>query len=365
VDLQISHSIKNRIKTALLLALIFVSRPLLSLQSPLFIVDQPLIVIHTPDSILTAPPGDPIYAADKKRYSTCPGITWAQKDAFLITANYLGKFVGVFEYDEEKKSCRLIHRLGNAEGMQLGRAADVSITKDGKILAVGNSGTRLNIYEIADLSSCKIHPIPKNILGELSHQRMHGVAFSSDSRYLTYTTIDDPDQICIYRLERAEDGSLRFVLTQKLHDLFHPLKPKSLVFSPDDRYVVLCFSERSQKYVSHKGILASYAFDSKTGMMDLKPLSATAEGGGIGLISPEGITFACNGSALLVTDQVLDVVTMHDFNAEKGTIGEAKVLLKNPEAQLSFPHGIAVSSDGRRLAVSNLGDDKINIYAIE
>ncbi len=329
------------------------------------ISESPVTIIHTPDSILANPPGKPIYAADNKRYSTCPGIIWAQEDAFLITANYLGQFVGVFQYNEAEHSWSLLHRLKNSDGMQLGKAADVAVTQDGQIVAIANSGANLNVYEVIDRQHCVIHPTPRLLIGELPNQRMHGTTFSSDSKYLVYTTIDDPDQICIYRLDRNADGSLKAVLTQALRNLFHPLKPKSVAFSPDDRYLAFCFSERSQRYMSHKGRLASYRFDSETGRLDPKPLSVTPEGGNANLISPEGLVFANNGSALLVTDQVQNTVTIHSFNPENGTIGNAAVLLKNPEAALNFPHGIALSSDGKRLAVTNLGDDKINLYSVE
>ena len=47
-----------------------------------------------------------------------------------------------------------------------------------------------------------------------------------------------------------------------------------------------------------------------------------------------------------------------------GQIGESRILLQNPEAQLSFPHGLSISPDGKYLAVTNYGDDTVKIYAL-
>lgn len=326
---------------------------------------EPIATLYTPDSVLQAPPGNPIYAAERSRYSTCPGITWAQQDQFLITANYLGRFVGIFSANLEENLYQFKQRLGNAEGMQLGRAADVSLSQDGRLLAVGNSGTTLNIYSIEDCSSCTLTSQPLCLLGELSSQRMHGVTFSSDSNYLVYTTIDDPDQICIYRVIRKEDGSVRFQLTQHLENLFHPRKPKSIAFSHDNKYAVVCFSERSQQYLTYQGIIVSYAFDAETGTLNPNPVCVTESGAGVGLMSPEGIIFSSDDRTLLVADQILDTVSVHAFDLDSGQIGNSAIALQNPEANLSFPHGLALSSDGSRLAVTNLGEDKINIYSVD
>lgn len=328
--------------------------------------EAPFMTIHTPDSFLEHPHGTPIPAGNRVRYSTCPGIAWHVNDQFLITANYVSSFVSVFSVNPEERSYALCSRLDNKMGMRLGRAADVSLTKDGNLLAVGNSGDKLNIYRVKEVDSCEIASTPYALLGELPNQRMHGVAFSSDSKYLVYTTIDDPDQICIYRLyQDAKKKGPKFERTQHLQNLCHPLKPKSVAFSSDDRFVAICYSLRSSKTVTHLGRIAIYAFDAQLGKIHPHPISITEPGAYCGIISPENILFSKDNSTLLVTDQVLDRVTAHSVNPSTGQLGDAKVLLENPQAKLSFPHGIALSHDGKYLAVTNLGEDKINLYKVQ
>jgi 6-phosphogluconolactonase (cycloisomerase 2 family) len=67
----------------------------------------------------------------------------------------------------------------------------------------------------------------------------------------------------------------------------------------------------------------------------------------------------------VVTDQAQEAAMVIAFDAKVGTIGERKVKVANPSAQLSFPHGNAVSPDGRYLAVANYGDDKVTLYDLE
>ena len=49
----------------------------------------------------------------------------------------------------------------------------------------------------------------------------------------------------------------------------------------------------------------------------------------------------------------------------KKQIDKEYVTLSNPKAQISYPHGIALSSDNKFLAVSHYGDDKVTIYLLE
>ena len=69
--------------------------------------------------------------------------------------------------------------------------------------------------------------------------------------------------------------------------------------------------------------------------------------------------------ATVLSDQGHDTLIVYPFDPETGQIDPNYTLIQNPEAQLSFPHGLSISDDGNYLAVSNYGDDKFNLYQIE
>ena len=88
----------------------------------------------------------------------------------------------------------------------------------------------------------------------------------------------------------------------------------------------------------------------------------TEPGAGLGVVSPEGMVFGHDDATLLVTDQVRDRVTVHGFDRATGQVTAGRVWLENPAAGLAFPHGLAQTADGRYLAVTSLGDDKISLF---
>ncbi len=323
---------------------------------------EPWMSITTPASVLRDPPGKPVAAGDRVRYSTCPGLAWFPGDRHLVTANYLGRFLAVYEVDLAARRFRSLQRLDNAVGAALGRAADVTVSRDGRTVAVGNSGDRLNVYAASGDHPPRIEPTPASFLGRLPQQRIHGVAFSADAEFLAYTTIDDADQVVLYRVERDADGGMTYRDVQLLDNPCPPLKPKSIAFSHDGRTAAICYSMRSSRDLEHLGRIVTFAFDADTGRIDPAPRHMTDPGAGLEVASPEGMIFTHDDAALLVTDQVLDRVTAHAFARATTTLGAATVVLENPAAQLSFPHGLAQTSDGRFLAVTSLGEDKITIY---
>ena len=72
------------------------------------------------------------------------------------------------------------------------------------------------------------------------------------------------------------------------------------------------------------------------------------------------------GGRLLLADDGSTECTLRllAFDPETGAIGPVLHSFANPQAQLSFPHALAFSADGRYLAVSNYGNDKLLIVAM-
>jgi 6-phosphogluconolactonase (cycloisomerase 2 family) len=84
-----------------------------------------------------------------------------------------------------------------------------------------------------------------------------------------------------------------------------------------------------------------------------------------GNFSIEDIVFINADTALIASDQGHDILLLYPFDPHTGQIDSNYLVLQNPEAQLSFPHGMGVSQDGNFLAVCNYGDDKCNLYQLD
>ena len=51
-----------------------------------------------------------------------------------------------------------------------------------------------------------------------------------------------------------------------------------------------------------------------------------------------------------------------DFDPDTGIVTRDIASLSNPEAKLDFPHGVGISPNGKKLAVTNYGSDNVNVY---
>ena len=233
--------------------------------------DAPWMVIHTPDSVLADPPARAVSAGDRTRYSTCPGLAWVPGDRQLVTSCYLGRYLDIYAVDADRRDARHLRRLDNDAGMQLGRAADVTISADGRTVAVGNSGDRLNVYRMDDSGAQGMDSHPSALLGEHDKQRMHGVAFSADAGVLAYATIDDDDRLVLYRCRPQPEGDRSFTYAQDVPNPCPELKPKSIAFSHDNRHMAVCYSMRSAREVPHLGRIVVFAFDAQAGRVETSP----------------------------------------------------------------------------------------------
>ena len=66
---------------------------------------------------------------------------------------------------------------------------------------------------------------------------------------------------------------------------------------------------------------------------------------------------------LLTGSKAADMAILVPFEEKSGALCEGVITIGSRGAQLSFPHGIGISEDGRYLAIANYGDDKLAIYA--
>lgn len=320
---------------------------------------RPCAVAYTPNSVLIdpPPPGYLRYAGDRSRYSTCGGVCWFQGNRYVFAVNMQSSSVEIYAFIEDPCSLTPVCHYSNSDGIDLLRPESLSLSKNEKYLVIPNMRSgKVNIYEVDPEFYFK--PVP---IASIQDNHVHGARFSPDCNYLAYTTIGNDAKICIHQIVTNSEGPLSFLLSQTFKNPFEPLRPKSIEFSHDSRFAIIAYSSQvGSQPGNSKAIIASYKFDVIEGKIDSNPISVVED-----LISAETVSFSTNSSNFSVVDQITDRITIHEFDIETGQIGKQYVALENPDAQLNFPHGISFSENGKYAAVSNYGEDKVNIYSIE
>lgn len=323
-------------------------------------VQEPFAVAYTPNSILAnPPPGEERYAGTRMRYSTCTGTAWLPGDRFLAAVNLITGTVQVYEFNESLRTLTPRKAYDNSDGLALDRPENLSFSNDHTLLAIPNMRSgNINIYEVGDAAF--VEESPGTPFFVIHDRKAHGARFSPSDDFLAYVSIDDLGAIYVYRVHREELEKPSFELSQAMANAFYPLKPKSIDFSRDGRFVVIGYSEQvSSEQGAARAVLASYAFNAAKGRIRPKPISVVS-----GLLSAETVQFYVDSSCVFAVDQVADRITGHDFNVETGTLSGTWEALKSPDAQLNFPHGMNFTSDGRFLSVSNYGEDKVTVYEV-
>lgn len=335
-------------------------------NSPLIgfnVESEPYAIAYTPNSILQEKERHiPEFAGMRSRYSTCTGVFWFPNNKKLGVISFLNASLQFYEFNEKSKVLKPKECLTN-EKNYLHHPENLAISKDGKLLAIACNGTgALPIYRMD--SKRNVMPMePATYLGNLGDVKLHGVSFSWDNCFLGYVTLDEPGNIRMHRINQKY-GNYTFEITQNLTNPQHPLKPKSIDFSIDGRYVVIVYCVRivrGQKNVG-KGAIVVYNFDREAGTIDPNPVSILTQADGI--ISAETVKFHPSGTFIAVTSQIEDKVMLVDFDRKTGVLDKNYITLSNPVSQLDFPHGLEFSLDGKFMAVTNYGDDKIAVFRI-
>jgi 6-phosphogluconolactonase (cycloisomerase 2 family) len=324
------------------------------------ITPNPLCEVFTPRELYAGTPLARCASSKRSRFSTCGGIAWFHDNKYLAVANFEGGFISTYAFDAAHHQCTPLQVFYGSQDDTLKSAELLAFSPDGSMLAVGVNRTKKIIIYAADKKTHVINPDP---LLTIPHGEdcVHGVRFSHDNNYLACSTVHGERVINFYALSR-QTNTVHAELTSTLKNAFLGLRPKSLDFTKDDRFVAVVYSEHSIKETSNAGgLIAIYAFDKTTGTISPPVVSIYKEdlfNGG------EDIAFSTDDSSFIVSEQATDKVTFIAFDKTTGQIGKKLGSIQNPEAKLHLPHGISLSSDGKYLAVTNYGDDKFSIYQI-
>lgn len=297
-----------------------------------------------------------LYAGERGRFSSSSGVVWMPGDHYLISIHLFSGLISIYEFDETTKSLSPIQCLGEKEGFFLDHPENLDISPDGKWVAISEGSGLLNFFKF-DANSGTLYP-GHFILRHKRNDWVHGIAYSNDGNFLGTTSIGPNPKICIYK-QKAN----KFTIHQVLKTKIRPLEPKSVAFSPDNRFLAACYCQVIGTNVCKdpQATLEIYRFDPNSQLFDPDPISTFTKVPG----NMETVKFSPDGTYLVTTDQALDEVFVHNFDPSSGQLLSSQVLLQNPEAELNFPHGLAFSNNGKYLAVTNYGDDRITIYEFD
>jgi glycosyltransferase involved in cell wall biosynthesis/DNA-binding beta-propeller fold protein YncE len=322
-------------------------------------ITGPVAIGSTPDASRSTPStAQPHFVGKRSRLATCGGVAWLD-DSHVVTISLARSSADLYAFDGHA-ALRHVRRIGGLE--ELVCPENVALSPDGAWLAITSSvGGAVHLYAV-DGDGPTIRPRRAAVVASAGDGNAHGVAFSACSRFLLYTTVDDPGFVRLCAIVRDARGGVEAVPLQQIRNTCAPYKPKGVAFSPDRNFVALAYGCNARRRKGRAGGFVSiHAFDPETGL-DVRALDA--RGNGLRLRAPEDVNFLPDSSHVIVTDQGTDRILLIAFDKTTGSLDGRAVVLDGPAARLSFPHGNAVSRDGRYLAVANYGDDTVTVYAI-
>ncbi len=294
----------------------------------------------------------------KSRYSTCTSVSWFDEHT-LIISNLYDK--SIYVYRINGSHAEIVQVMQNLNG----NPELDHVSKDKKYYAVSlydhvplkESRAKINLYSLSPDS--QLHFL-KTIQGINGEYNTHGVRFSPSCQFLAYTTINRPGYI---HMCKKKEGTDNFEFCSSLENVFYPLKPKGIDFSPDSRYLAAVYSLRASTIANNTiAAVATFKFDAQGGSLNPQPVFYSQS---LDLDVPENIAFHPNGSHIFISNQGNDSIVVYAFDSSTGHILHKECALTNPDAQLSFPHGFSISPDGNYLAVCNYGHNRVTIHKID
>lgn len=322
--------------------------------------ERPTLVHETPDSILADPSGyQPWYADGRKRYATCSGVAWFHGD-HLACVNLLGRTIHVHRFDAALR--KLVRVQSIVDPPMLKKPENLCFPPDGSFVALTDMALASCLLFRVDRESHRIEQGHHLALGNPDDRTAHGVGVSRCGGFVAHTTVDRPGVVRVHRVEVGPDG-IEARPFQTLVNEHYPLVPKGIDFARDGRRVAICFGPNvsRQKRSARVGRLEIREFDPHRGIAP-EPLAVAGPSLGVG--AAEDVRFVLDDRFVLLTHQGEDRVILLEVDPGTSRIGASSQTLRNPEARLSFPHGVGVSPDDRWVAITNYGNDSLALYAV-
>lgn len=319
---------------------------------------SPICVVHTTNSILN---NKEAYQAAKvgnrKRHATCTGATWFHEN-YLATLNLYGKKITTYSFDESVQRFTLIQEI-TCEDVPLSHQPEaLAVSPEGTLLAVINNGlgaAHLLIFRIRS----QTHFIDQTPISCMKlDDFLHNVRFTPDGAHVAYASFNNKSAVVVFKIK--SDGTLNQKAVY-VHQNQHPhLKAKGIHFTRDGSYAVIAYalSVSTTEHMPLQSMVEVYTFDTRKGTLGSLVSSVT------GTFSFEDLTFLHNDHIIALPDQAGDQLILYPFDPGTGQVSKDYTAIQNPEALLSFPHGVATSPDGKYLVATNYGTDTFNLYTV-
>lgn len=319
----------------------------------------PICTIYTTNSILNHKQSyQPLYSGSRIRYSTCTGAAWFH-DKYFALMNLHGKKITTYKFDPDLLSATFLQEI-SSPAAQLFHAEHLVFSPDGTLLAVASD------HPYAGVRLYRVDPATHLILDSPifwidTPQLIHNVRFTYDGNYLALATFNPEGGIYVYRVCYGGKPMLHFVHYEKNN--FAGVQAKTINFTRDNKFAIVVYSPNLQTHAHTLGkfLICVYRFDATRGTLEgIIDQHDNAHHFG----SIEDVVLLPDDTAIVLSAQGRDALVVYSFDPALGKIGRSYKLIKNPDAQLSFPHGMGISADGNYIAVANYGDDKCTIYRI-
>lgn len=293
------------------------------------------------------------------RYATCGGVVWLDNE-ILVTVSLLTHTMQMYRWNPAR--ARLVRVQNFPFHEDLDYPENLDFSQQLGLVAISNyGGDRLSLFEVGKPPyHLKVRP---SLEISVPHgYNTHGISFSPGGDLLCYTTIKKPGVVGILRLTKDGSGNVTSSAVDVLENIYWPQVPKGVSLSPCMKFLAVCFGPNAGFIRDdNRGTVAVYRV-SRDFKIEPDPITLISED--LGLRCAEDIKFSQDGDFVAVTDQVSNVVCFVPFDSETGQLSQQVIRLANPAAELDFPHGVGFSPDGKHLAISNYGSDRVTVYSL-
>lgn len=257
-------------------------------------------------------------------------------------------------YQLDETNVATIFQVLKGPSTKLSYPQHALFSKDGRSLIVSNwVNQTFSVYRLG--AKGVYQDLPTAIFPFLlpnDNFRPHGMAFSPDGKYLAVSfgaSKKHPRAVGLYKIIDLATGAPRIKLLSFLQgDEIHMGIPKGITFSPDGTCLLVTLSETNK--------VSIYSIDREKECILCPPRQILV--GNSTLISrPEDIKFTADGDYFAITNSSQNTITFYKYDINSNVILDESpsYIIENPEAQLLFPHGLAFSSDGKYLSITQFG----------